>query len=190
MCITGWGSNVRKFLLALCATLALTASGYAQGVGVTTPGWVHQYKLGADFTDANASGAQNIPALTFYLPAGIAQTYHIDCDINFSQATAAADSFNVQFSTAPTAVAIGGIAATNATAFAAGTPNATVDTATHVVVAFTPAVATVLYAHIGGYVEVASGAADVLVNIQVVQGTAANVIVIKRDSGCTVNAKP
>ena len=177
-------------LLALAGSL-IPALASAQGTGTVSAIYAHQYKLTADFTDGSGvTTAQNIPALAFYLPANLAQTYHIDCDLAFSQATVVADTFAMQFSTAPTASNFGGIAATNATAFAAGTPAAISGTSSATVVAFTPAVTTVLYAHIGGYVELPSAAADTLVNIQVAQSTAANVIVIKRDSGCTVTATP
>lgn len=180
---------MKKLLLLLFTLVAATAS--AQGVGVTAPGYAHQYKLTADFTDGSGvTTAQNIPALAFPLPAGVAQTYYIECRLAYSQATVVADTFAIQFSNAPTAEMIGGVAATNATAFAAGTPNTTVDTATHTVVAMTPAVTTVLYAVLGGWVEMPSTTTDTTVNIQVSQATAANVVVIKRDSGCNVTATP
>lgn len=180
---------MKKLLLAVLLSF-ISLPAWAQTTGQVFATYQHQYKLTADFTDANAAGAQNIPALAFYLPAGVAATYHIDCTIAYSQGTAASDTFAIQFGTAPTAVMIGGVAFTNATASAAGTPSTTANTSSNTVVAFTPAVTTVLWARLDGYVEVASNAVDTLVNVQVSQGTAANVIVIKRDSGCTVSATP
>lgn len=179
-----------RTLILITATLAVCAPAYAQQEGIAGNGVFLQQKVPADFTDANSASAQNIPALQFNIPSQPgATTWQVSCEIGYSQATAASDSFNVQFSVAPAAELIGGIMATNATAFAAGTPNSIADTSTHVVVAGTPAVATVLYAHIGGSFEMAASTATVF-NVQVLQGTAANVIVIKRDSICSVWSTP
>jgi hypothetical protein len=51
-------------------------------------------------------------------------------------------------------------------------------------------VTTVLYAHIGGSVDIAGQATDTILNILVSQSTAADVIVIKRNSVCRIAAMP
>lgn len=179
-------------ILATLFSLALVAApAFAQQEGVNGAGGIFlQQKVGADFTDGNGvTTAQNIPALQFNIPSVAATTFQLSCEIGYSQATNVADTLAVQFSVAPAAENIGGIAATNATAYGSGTPNATADTASHTVVAFTPAVTSVLYAHIGGSFELAANTPTTL-NIQVAQSTAADVIVIKRDSVCSVWSTP
>jgi len=158
----------------------------AQSVGYT--GWnnVHSAYTRADFTDGNGvTTLQNIPGLLFYLPANQAVTYRIDCDLEYSQATNVADSFGVTFGISPTNTELWGFMATNATAFASLTPVNITSTAATTVVTGTPAVTTVLGARITGYIENAGNATDNSVQIGVAQATAADVIVVKRDSGCT-----
>jgi hypothetical protein len=149
---------------------------------------LHMVYVRADWTDGSGGTTlQAIPDLTFSLPGGQTGPFKIDCDLYYSQATNVADNFGVKFSSNPTNAEFGGIAATNATAFAAGTPaNITNTTATNVIT-MTPAVTTVLYAHIGGLVENA-GTTDNVVNIMVAQSTAADVIVVKRGSACTYHS--
>lgn len=174
-------------------TVLLSPRVHAQSEGFV--GWnnVHSMYVRADFTDANASGAQSIllgatnsgANMAFYLPANVAAVWRIDCDFAYSQATVVADSFGVTFSNAPTNTMLWGEMATNVTAFASITPvNITVNTNTTIVTG-TPAVTTVLGAHIWGYVEMPSTATPTSVQWTITQSTAANVIVIKRDSGCT-----
>ena len=163
-----------------------------QPSGLQNFAFLHVAKQASDFTDGNGvTTLQNIPGLAITLPAQSAVTYQVDCDIFYSQATNVADNFGVQFTgNAPTNSEFGGFAFTNATAIAAGTPaNVTNTTATNVVT-MTPAVTTVLYAHLGGAVEMAGQATDTILNIQVAQSTAADVIVIKRDSVCRWAAMP
>lgn len=183
-----------KRIIALLAVVlfAVTAHpAFAQQEGQNgAGGFFLQQTVAADFTDANSASAQNIPALQFNVPSvNQALVWTLNCELGYSQATAAADSFNVQFSVAPSAQMIGGIMATNATAYASGTPNSTSDTSTHVVVTGTPAVTSVLYAHVGGSFKMAANTPTVL-NIQVLQGTGANVIVIKALSTCFIAATP
>jgi hypothetical protein len=182
-------------LVALCTFLLLSsiwpAHSRAQAPGAV--GWtnIHTARLGADFTDGGAvTTLQNIPGLTMVLPAGSAATYQFDCDLFYSQATVVADTFGFQFSVSPTNAQIGGIAATNATAYASGTPATITNTSATAVVAMTPAVTTVLYAHIGGAAEIPNNAIDTIVNVSVSQATAANVVVIKRGSVCRVSSMP
>lgn len=176
-------------LLALLAWGVIVVPGLihlqAQQTGYLN--WVNQHDayVRADFTDANAAGAQNITGLLFYLPANQAGVYRIDCDLNYSQATVVADNFGIQFGVAPTNAIFTGWMFTNATALAAGTPVTVTNNSNNNILTGTPAVTTVLGAHIGGYAEIPSGAADTSVQITVTQSTGANVIVVKRDSGCS-----
>lgn len=198
MSITGWGSRMKRTLLTLLTLAALLAGlavgqhrVQAQAAGAVNWSNIHTFRLAADFTDGGAvTTAQNIPGLTLTLSAGQAGTYQIDCDLFYSQATVVADTFALQFSIAPTNGQFGGIAATNATAYASGTPATITSTASATVVAFTPAVTTVLYAHLGGSVDIPNNGTDTLVNVQVSQATAANVVVIKRNSACRVSQMP
>lgn len=188
--------RIRHLIYALGIVAALAAVSMShlhagQASGAVNWSNIHTFRLAADFTDGGAvTTLQNIPGLTLTLPAGAAATYQIDCDLFYSQATVVADTFGIQFSIAPTNAQIGGIAATNATAFAAGTPATITSTTATAVVSFTPAVTTVLYAHIGGSVDIANNGADTIVNMSVSQATAANVVVIKRNSVCRVSAMP
>lgn len=180
--------TVIGFALALLVGSVAPAHAQQEGQNGAAGIFLQQY-VHSDFTDANSASAQNIPDLQFNIPSVPATRFQVSCEIGYSQATAAADSFNVQFSVAPAAELIGGVMATNATAYGSGTPNSTADTATHVVAAGTPAVTSVLYAHLGGSFEMAANTPTVF-NVQVLQGTGANVIVIKRDSICSVWSTP
>lgn len=186
---------MRRLVLALTLALALAATGSRaaqQQSGGTNWAFVHTARVAADFTDGAAvTTLQTITGLQLTYPAGpLAQAYLVDCDLYFSQATAVADNFGVQFVTAPSSAQFGGFAFTNVTALASiAAPTITNTTATNVIT-FTPAVATVLYAHIGGTVEIAAGGLDTVMNIQVAQATAANVIVVKRGSTCRWSAMP
>lgn len=170
------------------ATRAMEPQLLAQSTNYNNWNDVHSAYVRADFTDANASGAQNIPDLKFSLPAGRGATYYIACDLAFSQATAAADTFGITFSTGPTNALMGGWLFTNATAIAAGPAIVITSSANAAVVTGTPAVTTILGAHLSGYAEIPSPATDVAVQITIAQGTAANVVVVKRDSGCTFHS--
>lgn len=177
--------KISRYLGIFVGTFALTASWLlAQQPGFVNWSNQHIAYQHADFTDANAAGLQNIPGLAFYLPAGIATTYAIDCDIYYSQATVVADGFGIQFSVAPTNAQGGGMAFTNVTAVASITPPTITTNAATTIVTMTPAVTTVLLAHIWFTAEIPAGATDTLVNLSVSQSTAANVIVIKRGSKC------
>ena len=182
------GDTMKKLLFASLLVLGFALPSQAQAVGYREWDNWHMAYVRADWTDASSASPQNIFGLSFILPAGQLGPFKIDCDLYYSQATNVADTFGIQFSVAPTNAEIGGIAATNATAFAAGTPANITGTGATAVVTFTPAVTSVLYAHIGGLVENASAGTDNTVNIQVTQGTAADVIVIKRGSMCSYHS--
>lgn len=145
----------------------------------------HASRLASDFTDGSAvTTLQNTPLVVTFPGSAIAQVYQVDCDLYYSQATNVADNIGVQFSAAPTNAILGGIAATNATAYASGTPPTITTTTATNVISMTPAVTTVLYAHLGGLVEMPSGGLDTTMTVQVAQATAADVIVVKRGSVC------
>lgn len=199
MCIIGLGSNMKNRLILAVLLAALACGVYssshvrAQGEGFVGLNNIHSMYIRSDFTDANAAGAQNILLaatntggnMAFYLPANQPATWRIDCVFAYSQATGAADSFGVTFSNAPTNTMLWGLMATNATAFASLTPVNITGTSNTTIVTGTPAVTTVLGAHIQGYVEMPSTTTPTQVLWTITQGTAANVVVIKRDSGCT-----
>ena len=89
--------------------------------------------------------------------------------------------------TAPANLSATGLALTNTGAAAPQTTGVLTGLATTTptaVVTFTPAVTTVLRAELDGTVE--AGAGSSTFNIYVLNGTAANVIVVKRGSYCTV----
>ncbi len=161
---------------------------HAQQGGFVSYSNIKMAHVTSDFTDANASGLQAIPAMQLALPANQASSWWLDCTLAFSQATAAADNFGVGFSVAPTASLLSGIAATNATAYASGTPANITNTTATAVITFTPAVATVLMARIWGFIENPTSGQDNIVTIYVAQGTAANVVVTKKDSACMAHS--
>lgn len=144
----------------------------------------------ADFTDANSAALQAITGLTFnVLPISRPWSFH--CSIMYSQATpVAGDQFGVGFTVnAPANLSAFGTAYTNtgaASPVSTGVLTGLVTTTPTAIVTFQPAVATVLGATIDGTVEPPASGGGTL-NFYVLNGTAANVIVIKRDSYCTVN---
>lgn len=162
------------------------------------PGWqtwqnMHGVRLTADCTDGGGvttlqNPCANVttntgPQVTFNANS-IAQAYQLDCAWHFSQATVVADSIGVQFGTSPTSAQLGGFMFTNTTALASiAAPTITNTTATAVITG-TPAVTTVLYAHMDGLIEIPASGQDTIMTILVSQATAANVIVSKRGSVC------
>lgn len=140
----------------------------------------------SDFTSANSAALQAITGLSITFPA-LAANFSFHCVLMYSQATASAgDQFGVGvITTAPTNVNVAGRAYTStgaASAEATGTLNGLASTTPTSVVTFTPAVnATIYNAYLDGTVELAGGGAATL-NIYVLNGTAANVIIIKRGS--------
>jgi hypothetical protein len=142
----------------------------------------------SDFTSANASGLQAITGLSFPL-GSTAQVFTFHCALMYSQATnVAGDQFGVAvITTAPTNVAASGEVWQNTTA-GTSIPGvlATLSTTTPTaVVTFQPAVTGILRGTLDGTIETAgSGAATF--NVYVTNGVAADVIVVKRGSYCTV----
>jgi hypothetical protein len=167
---------------------------HAQSNGALNVINMHAMRLSADCTDGTGGTTLQNPCANVTTNAGpqitfwanpSAQVYYLDCDLGYSQATVVADAYGVQFvGTAPTSTELGGVMATNATTFAAGTPAIITTTTATNVIAGTPAVTTTLYAHIGGTVEIPATNQDIVMNLLVSQATAANVVVTKRGSIC------
>lgn len=143
--------------------------------------------LAADFTDANSAALQVITGLAIPLPT-IAGSYSFHCQVSYTQATAVAgDQFGVAvLTTAPTRLDAFSIIATNATAVQQGLLNNLTTTTPTAVVTFTPAVTTQLVGYLDGTAVIPGGAASTL-QIYVLNGTAANVIVVKAGSFCTIS---
>lgn len=144
----------------------------------------------SDFTSVNSAALQAITGLTFSL-GSTAQVWSFHCSLMYSQGTASAgDQFGVGvITTAPTNVNVFGVAYTTtgaASAQATGNLLNLASTTPTAVVTFTPAVnATVYGASLDGTIETAgSGAATF--NAYVLNGTAANVMVVKRGSYCDI----
>jgi hypothetical protein len=144
----------------------------------------------SDFTSANSAALQAITGLSFPL-GSTAQVFTFHCALMYSQATnVAGDQFGVGvITTAPTNVNVTGVAYTNTGATAAapftGQLNALASTTPTAVVTFQPAVTSVLRAELDGTIETAGGGAATF-NVYVLNGTAADVIVVKRGSYCTI----
>lgn len=172
---------------ALGAAIPTTNNALDTRLSIVQPGPI-AIVTGADFTDASSNALQNIPALTWTLPANTAATYTFRCDILYNQTVAAvADSFGIKATGLnPTNIKASGWVQTAATTIAYGNlPTLNTQTATDII-AFTPsAITTVWQAHLEGVIENPSGAANTI-NIMVKQSTAGDLIVIKRGSYCVM----
>lgn len=140
-----------------------------------------------DFTDANSAALQAITGLTYTL-GSVAIKWSFHCSLMYSQATnVAGDQFGVGvITTAPTSVSAFGTAYTNtgaASPVSTGVLTGLATTTPTAAVTFQPAVATVLGATLDGTIEAAGGGAATF-NVYVLNGTAADVIVVKRGSYC------
>lgn len=148
--------------------------------------------LASDFTDSNASGLQAITGLSFTLLANSAYKYKVDCDLMWSQATNVADTFGLQDVTvAPTRIdgyglmSVAGPAAVITNAQYGVLTNLTTTTATGIVTA-TPTVTTVNFAQLHFSVQQPSNASTSVLQIMVQQATAADVIVVRAGSSCSI----
>lgn len=145
--------------------------------------------LNAPFTDSNASGLQVITGLSFALGT-VAHSWSFHCSLTYSQATpSASDQFGVaSLTTSPTnlhawahVITTEGAAAVQNSADSGNITNTT-PTA---IVTFTPVGTGVKAAEIDGSIETAGTTATTL-QFYVTNGTAADVIVIARDSYCVI----
>jgi hypothetical protein len=144
-------------------------------------------KVNADFTTAANTNFQTPTGLSITLPANTALNMAYDCHWSYSQAIAASDSFGIQSATiAPTSIMGTATMGTSATAGTSGTLLALATTTATAIVTATPTAATNLIVDIHGMVENPSNASTNVINFMVKQGTAADVIVIKRGSWCKV----
>jgi hypothetical protein len=179
--------RVVVLLLFVVLLLLLTAQTYIPATPVQAG---RKAFVTTDFTDANASGLQAITGLTFNLST-VAQSFVFHCSLRYSQATASAsDQFGVGvITTAPISVNVFSSTYTNVGAASPVTTGvlSLLNTSTPTsVVTFTPgASATIFGAYLDGTVETTGGGTSTF-NIYVTNGTAANVIIIKRGSYCEV----
>lgn len=164
---------------------ASPANGYFSGQIVSA----NKKFVVTDFTDANSAALQAITGLSYNLGT-TAATWSFHCSLMYSQATnVAGDQFGIGvITTAPTNVSATGRAWTNTGAAApvsAGVLTGLASTTPTAIVTFQPAVTTVLGAELDGTVETAGGGTSTL-NMYVLNGTAADVIVVKRGSYCAI----
>jgi hypothetical protein len=145
----------------------------------------------ADFTDASSTAFQAITGLSYTFPANLAVKAQFDCDIIYHQTVAAvADTWGVQDVTvAPTNIFATGFTQTAATTWAEQQLlTLATTTATAIGGTFTPsAITTDWHARIRLLVEHPSNASTSALNVMIKQATAADLIVIRRGSNCSVN---
>ena len=144
--------------------------------------------LTSDFTSGSGTTAlQTITGLSFVLQANLAQTVTFECNLSYSQATNVSDQFGIQAATfAPTRIDARGWMGTSTTATTFGAlANLTTTTATAIVTA-TPTVTTTNGVILSGTIQNPSNASAQTINIMLSQATAADVIVVKAGSSCSV----
>jgi hypothetical protein len=188
------GTSTNSMALKPPANFATNGTAYwppTQGTIASTscPSGAKVY-LNADFTSANASGLQAITGLSCTLnnafSAGIVPVASFVCQLVYSQATnVASDQFGVGYSGGSvTNFSAWGSVATNtgaATPFTTGAAIAIVANTPTAVVTFQPGNTGVDIAQVYGTLETA---ATGTLQLYVTNGTAADVIVVKRDSYC------
>jgi hypothetical protein len=145
---------------------------------------------GSNFVTAANTNLQTITGLSFTFPASQALNANIDCDLTYSQQTAAvADAFGFQdAAVAPTNLEATGFVQTGATTWVDSTLTASATTTATNIVAMTPsAITTIWHAklHIG--VEHPSNASSSLFSVMAKTGTAADTLTVFRGSGCLVH---
>lgn len=144
--------------------------------------------VASDFTTSSAS-LVNITGLTWTLPANLAVKAPFLCELNYSQATAAAaNAFGIQAAdVSPTNISARGEIWTNVTvATAANVPTLASTSATNIVVATPSAITTVWNAHLSGLIENPANASTNRVSIMVLTGSASDAITVKRGSWCKI----
>jgi hypothetical protein len=157
------------------------------GYLATTPCGTGKVFLNADFTSANASGLQAIAGLNcaFLNENAIPANASFTCKLIYSQATnVAGDQFGVGFSNTITNFNAWGSVATNtgaATPFTTGVATGIVSNTPTAVVTFQPGNTGLNIAEIDGTLEAGTAATF---QLYVANGTAADVILIKRSSYC------
>jgi hypothetical protein len=142
--------------------------------------------LTSTFTDANASGLQLIPGLSFTFPSTFASSVVFHCALSYSEATPAAGAgFGVAvLTTAPTRLDADTVVYSSAAGASANAPITNLTTTTPTAGATVTPGSTVVYpAYIDGVAQLAGGGAATL-QIYVQQGTAADVIAVAPGSYC------
>jgi hypothetical protein len=138
------------------------------------------------FTDANSAALQAITGLSIPIPSTFVGNLNFHCALGYSQATPiAGDQFGIALlTTAPTRIDGVALVATNVTTTQYGLITNLTTTTPTAMVTFTPVPTTVLTAYLDGTVQVAGGGASTL-QFYVLNGTAADVIVVAAGSYCT-----
>jgi hypothetical protein len=157
------------------------------GFFITSPCLSAKVFLNADFTSANAAGLQAITGLSCAFPNFATNpNVSFQCNLMYSQATnVAGDQFGVSLSNTLTNFNAWGRVDTNtgpATPYTTGTALAIAASTPTAVVTFQPANTGLNQAQINGTIEI-NGTTGTF-QLYVTNGTAANVIVVKRSSYC------
>jgi hypothetical protein len=168
------------------ATLMYTNATASQTVSGLNTFTGNKAQITSDFTDANSASLQAITGLGIAVVSTFTGPLSFHCGIRYSQATAVAgDQFGIaSLTTAATRLDAGGLVSTNATTVTQGFLDNLTTTTPTAIVTFTPAVTTELQATLDGTVQVAAGGS--VIQFYVLNGTAANVIVVKAGSYCTL----
>lgn len=197
------GETFTNAATATIPTVTIAASGTdtnitqqisGKGTGLVTYGSIEQapsniVRLDAAFTDANASGLQNITGLSWTMPANMAVIWPFHCRLVVNQNTAAVvDTIGIQDVTvAPTYIQATGVAETALTAAAFGDLGAGLTTTTATgILSFTPgAIGTNLTVLIDGIINQPSNASSSVIQMMIQQATAADTIIVQKGSFCS-----
>lgn len=172
----------------------VTVQVSGKGTGLVTHGSIidtpnNLVRLDNAFTDANASGLQNITGLSWTLPANIAVIWPFHCRLVVNQNTAAVvDTIGIQDVTiAPTYIQATGVAETALTVSAYGDLGVGLTTTTATgIISFTPgAIGTNLTVLIDGIINQPSNASSSVIQMMVQQATAADTIIFQKGSFCS-----
>jgi hypothetical protein len=190
--VTATWPNANTKIPVIPQTITVTGPTAARSWNVPDTSWtLAQVSVASDFTTANNTSLQTITGLVFTLPAlpATAANYKFQCDLLYSQATAAvADQFGIQAATfAPTNImAMGNIGISTSATTYGNLPVLATTTAT-AIVTFTPsAITTVWNAHLAGFIENPLNASTQTVNIMVQTSNGADAVTVKRGSVCTI----
>lgn len=159
-------------------------------MGAIAPGGLLVLPVTSNFVTAANTNLQTITGLSFTFPATLALVAKIDCDLLYSQQTAAvADAFGFQDATvAPTNLAASGFVQTAVTTWVDSTLTASATTTATNIVAMTPsAITTIWHAQLHILNEHPSNASTSLFSVMAKTGTAADTLTVFRGSACTVS---
>jgi hypothetical protein len=164
---------------------------HAQASGYKTWNNIQTWLLSTDTADSS-SGGTGLQSLgsgaTFTLPANPAVVWWIDCQLAYSQATAAvSDGIGLSYSNAPTSSTHQlFVSTTAATAPLGGVITSITNTSSNAILpAFTPgATATSYSARLSGIVKMPATTQDTTVQLYLSQATQGDVMTLKAGSGC------